>query len=68
MPNFIECLGDIKCNSSILAHLHPTRLESMKTIPKVSEKASDAKMFTQTNRRLKDLTNNRKKAYRMTLT
>ena len=44
--------------------------ESTKTILKVREKAMDVKMFSQTIiiNRLKDLTNNRKKAYRTILT
>ena len=44
--------------------------ESTETILKVREKASDVKMYSQTiiNNRLKELTSNRKKAYRMILT
>ena len=44
--------------------------ENTKNIVKVREKSSDVKMFSQTiiNKRLKDLTNNRKKAYMMIFT
>ena len=75
MPNLIECLRDIKCNSPCLSTCIQRIVntltensqdvssgpESMKTMLKVREKANFVKIFSQTI--IKTLTNNRKKAY-----